>query len=84
MSPLRKIVKRVPRRGCGFVPSPFMTVYVATKHAVEGYSQSLDHEVRGGTWSCRVGVTIGIVALTRRGAFSVPATVPPGRPGRGG
>ncbi|MER6938161.1 oxidoreductase [Nocardioides sp. NPDC127514] len=30
----------------GFVPSPFMTVYVATKHAVEGYSQSLDHEVR--------------------------------------
>ncbi|WP_454860104.1 oxidoreductase [Promicromonospora soli] len=30
----------------GFVPSPFMTVYVATKHAVEGYSLSLDHEVR--------------------------------------
>ncbi|WP_406274397.1 oxidoreductase [Nocardia sp. NBC_00881] len=30
----------------GFVPSPFMTVYVSTKHAVEGYSQSLDHEVR--------------------------------------
>ncbi|MFC8796571.1 oxidoreductase [Promicromonospora sp. NPDC057138] len=30
----------------GFVPSPFMTVYVATKHAVEGYAQSLDHEVR--------------------------------------
>jgi NAD(P)-dependent dehydrogenase (short-subunit alcohol dehydrogenase family) len=30
----------------GFVPNPFMTLYVATKHAVEGYSQSLDHEVR--------------------------------------
>jgi NAD(P)-dependent dehydrogenase (short-subunit alcohol dehydrogenase family) len=30
----------------GFVPSPFMTLYVSTKHAVEGYSQSLDHEVR--------------------------------------
>jgi short-subunit dehydrogenase len=30
----------------GFVPSPFMSLYVATKHAVEGYSQSLDHEVR--------------------------------------
>jgi NAD(P)-dependent dehydrogenase (short-subunit alcohol dehydrogenase family) len=30
----------------GFVPSPFMTVYVSTKHAVEGYSESLDHEVR--------------------------------------
>ena len=30
----------------GFVPSPFMSLYVATKHAVEGYSGSLDHEVR--------------------------------------
>jgi len=30
----------------GFVPSPFMALYVSTKHAVEGYSQSLDHEVR--------------------------------------
>ena len=30
----------------GFVPSPFMSLYVATKHAIEGYSQSLDHEVR--------------------------------------
>jgi len=30
----------------GFVPNPFVAVYVATKHAVEGYSESLDHEVR--------------------------------------
>jgi NAD(P)-dependent dehydrogenase (short-subunit alcohol dehydrogenase family) len=30
----------------GFVPQPFMAVYVSTKHAVEGYSESLDHEVR--------------------------------------
>src|SRR5919106_4527732 len=30
----------------GFVPSPFMALYVSTKHAVGGYSQSLDHEVR--------------------------------------
>ncbi|CAM5232987.1 oxidoreductase [Streptomyces coeruleorubidus] len=30
----------------GFVPNPFMAVYVATKHAVEGYSESVDHEVR--------------------------------------
>ena len=30
----------------GFVPSPFMALYVSTKHAVEGYSGSLDHEVR--------------------------------------
>ncbi|MEP6828056.1 MAG: oxidoreductase [Aestuariivirga sp.] len=31
----------------GFLPSPFMAFYAATKHAVEGYSESLDHEVRG-------------------------------------
>lgn len=31
----------------GFIPSPFSTLYTATKHAVEGYSESLDHEVRG-------------------------------------
>jgi short-subunit dehydrogenase len=30
----------------GFVPNPFMAIYAATKHAVEGYSGSLDHEVR--------------------------------------
>ncbi|HXI57514.1 MAG TPA: oxidoreductase [Polyangia bacterium] len=30
----------------GFVPAPFMAMYSASKHALEGYSQSLDHEVR--------------------------------------
>ena len=30
----------------GFAPNPFMTIYISTKHAVEGYSESLDHEVR--------------------------------------
>jgi short-subunit dehydrogenase len=30
----------------GFLPAPFMAFYSATKHAVAGYSQSLDHEVR--------------------------------------
>ncbi len=30
----------------GFLPSPFMSIYAATKHAIEGYSESLDHEVR--------------------------------------
>ena len=30
----------------GFAPQPFMAVYVASKHAVEGYSESVDHEVR--------------------------------------
>jgi short-subunit dehydrogenase len=30
----------------GFMPAPYMAVYSATKHAVEGYSESVDHEVR--------------------------------------
>jgi NAD(P)-dependent dehydrogenase (short-subunit alcohol dehydrogenase family) len=31
----------------GLIPSPFLALYASSKHAVEGYSQSLDHEVRG-------------------------------------
>ncbi len=30
----------------GFLPTPYMGIYAACKHALEGYSQSLDHEVR--------------------------------------
>jgi NAD(P)-dependent dehydrogenase (short-subunit alcohol dehydrogenase family) len=30
----------------GFLPAPYMGVYAATKHAVEGLSETLDHEVR--------------------------------------
>jgi NAD(P)-dependent dehydrogenase (short-subunit alcohol dehydrogenase family) len=30
----------------GLLPAPFMALYAATKHAIEGYSESLDHEVR--------------------------------------
>ncbi len=30
----------------GFLPAPFGAHYSATKHAVEGYSESLDHETR--------------------------------------
>lgn len=30
----------------GFLPSPYMGVYAASKHALEGLSASLDHEVR--------------------------------------
>jgi short-subunit dehydrogenase len=33
--------------GLGFVPAPYSAIYGSTKHAVDGYSQSLDHEVRG-------------------------------------
>jgi NAD(P)-dependent dehydrogenase (short-subunit alcohol dehydrogenase family) len=30
----------------GFLPAPFMGVYASTKHAIEGLSESVDHEVR--------------------------------------
>lgn len=30
----------------GLIPAPYSAHYSATKHAVEGYSESLDHEVR--------------------------------------
>jgi NAD(P)-dependent dehydrogenase (short-subunit alcohol dehydrogenase family) len=30
----------------GFLPSPYGSLYAASKHAVEGYSESLDHETR--------------------------------------
>src|SRR6516225_2691591 len=30
----------------GFLPAPYQAIYSASKHALEGYSESLDHEVR--------------------------------------
>ena len=30
----------------GLIPSPFSALYASSKHAIEGYSESLDHEVR--------------------------------------
>ena len=30
----------------GLIPAPYMASYAATKHAIEGYSESVDHEVR--------------------------------------
>jgi NAD(P)-dependent dehydrogenase (short-subunit alcohol dehydrogenase family) len=30
----------------GFLPMPYGALYAATKHAVEGYTESLDHELR--------------------------------------
>jgi NAD(P)-dependent dehydrogenase (short-subunit alcohol dehydrogenase family) len=38
----------------GLLPMPYMALYSATKHAVEGYSESLDHELR--TKGIRVSV----------------------------
>jgi short-subunit dehydrogenase len=30
----------------GLIPSPYNALYASTKHAIEGYSESLDHELR--------------------------------------
>src|SRR5437867_4650154 len=38
----------------GFLPAPYLAIYAATKHAIEGYSESLDHELR--TRGIRVSV----------------------------
>jgi NAD(P)-dependent dehydrogenase (short-subunit alcohol dehydrogenase family) len=58
----------------GFIPQPYMAAYAASKHAVEGYSESLDHEVR------EHGVRVLLVepANTNTGfdANSVPADTP--------
>jgi short-subunit dehydrogenase len=45
----------------GFIPSPYSAHYAATKHALEGYSESLDHETR------TFGVRISLIepAITR-------------------
>lgn len=39
----------------GFLPAPFMGLYSASKHAVEGMSETMDHEVR------RFGVRVTLV-----------------------
>jgi NAD(P)-dependent dehydrogenase (short-subunit alcohol dehydrogenase family) len=55
----------------GFAPQPYMAAYVASKHALEGYSESVDHEVR------EYGVRVLLVepGYTRT-AFDANATQP--------
>ena len=45
----------------GLIPSPFMALYSSSKHAVEGYSQALDHEVR----DCGIRVVLVEPSYTR-------------------
>ena len=47
----------------GLIPAPFSALYASTKYAIEGYSESLDHEVRGS------GIRVVLVepAYTRTG-----------------
>lgn len=40
--------------GLGLLPMPYMAIYSASKHALEGYSESLDHELR--TFGVRVAI----------------------------
>src|SRR3989441_500423 len=47
----------------GFLPAPYMALYAATKHAIEGYSESLDHELR--TRGIRVSVIEPAYTKTR-------------------
>jgi NAD(P)-dependent dehydrogenase (short-subunit alcohol dehydrogenase family) len=47
----------------GFLPMPYMALYAASKHAVAGYSESLDHELR--TWGIRVSVVEPAYTKTR-------------------
>jgi NAD(P)-dependent dehydrogenase (short-subunit alcohol dehydrogenase family) len=50
----------------GFLPMPYAALYAATKHAVEGYSESLDHELR--TRGIRVSVIEPAYTKTQFGA----------------
>lgn len=60
----RAVVPQMRRQGTGriinigsalgFLPMPYGALYAATKHAIEGYSESLDHELR--TRGIRVSV----------------------------
>jgi len=60
----RAVVPHMRRQGAGrivnigsvlgFLPMPYGALYAATKHAIEGYSESLDHELR--TRGIRVSV----------------------------
>ena len=61
---IRAVVPQMRRQGAGriinigsvlgFLPMPYGALYAATKHAIEGYSESLDHELR--TRGIRVSV----------------------------
>jgi short-subunit dehydrogenase len=57
--------------GLGFIPAPYNTYYSASKHALEGYSESLDHEVR--EFGVRVAVIEPASTRTSFESSTVPA-----------
>src|SRR5438270_8171253 len=56
----------------GFLPAPFMGFYAASKHAIEGLAESLDHETR------TLGIRVALVepAWTRTGLESNGSSAP--------
>ncbi len=58
----------------GIVPMPFGSYYAATKHAIEGYSESLDHEVRG--FGVRVSVIEPAATRTSFETSTTPSDLP--------
>src|SRR3954451_11682125 len=58
----------------GFVPAPFGALYAASKHAIEGYSESLDHEVR--EYGIRVLLVEPAYTRTSFDANAIPADEP--------
>ena len=60
--------------GLGLIPAPYSAYYSATKHALEGYSESLDHEVR--EFGVRVAVIEPAATRTSFEASTVPSDTP--------
>ena len=57
----------------GFLPAPYMSAYAASKHAVEGYTESLDHELR----ALRIRAVTVQPAFTRSNLAASEATREP-------
>lgn len=53
----------------GFLPAPYMGFYAASKHALEGYSETLDHEVR--PFGIRVALVEPSFTKTNIGAHAI-------------
>lgn len=58
----------------GVVPMPYVALYAASKHAVEGYTEALDHEVR--TAGIRASVIEPAYTQTQFEANNVPPDAP--------
>lgn len=58
----------------GLIPAPFSAHYSASKHAIEGYSESLDHEVRN--FGVRVAVIEPATTQSSFESSTIPADMP--------